>query len=123
MRQTRHTRAIEALLNDTPGALSAEEVHAALADTGIGIATVYRVLNRGVEAGTFKPVPLADGATRFEPADRPHHHHFACNTCDRVFDIAGCPGQFRKMLPRGFRLESHDLTLRGSCAECSAGAA
>ena len=118
MRRTRHFIAIEQLLQQTPGALSAEEVHEALKATGVGLATVYRALNRGVEAELFRPVPLADGPTRYEPADRPHHHHFACTSCDRVFDVEGCPGRFERMLPKGYELESHDLVLRGRCAEC-----
>ena len=123
MRRTRHFQAVEALLSRTPGALSAEEVHSALRESGVGVATVYRILNRGVEAGLFRPVSLADGPTRFEPADRPHHHHFACSECDRVIDLAGCPGRFERMLPEGFELESHDLLLRGRCADCREGAA
>ena len=28
---------------------------------------------------------------------KPHHHHFKCRTCDGVFEIAGCPGDLKKL--------------------------
>ena len=118
MARSRHRDAIETLLREAEGPLSADEVRDALRDTGIGQATVYRLLNQGVEAGTFQPVELPTGPTRYEPADRPHHHHFECDACHRVFDLAGCPGRFDRLLPEGFSLASHDLTLHGRCADC-----
>jgi Fur family ferric uptake transcriptional regulator len=36
-----------------------------------------------------------------------------------VFEIHGCPGDLRELTPEGFRLESHDVTLYGQCAQCA----
>ena len=118
MSRPSHRDAVEALLRDAEGPLSADEVRHALADTGIGQATVYRLLNRGVAEGTLQAVQLPTGPARYEPADRPHHHHFTCDACDRVFDLVGCPGRLDRLLPAGFELASHDLTLHGRCADC-----
>ena len=107
---------------DADGPLSAAEVLEAFDARGRrpGIATVYRALNAGVADGTLREVALGDGPTRFEPADRGHHHHFACDDCGRVVDIAGCPGRLQQMLPPGFTLSDHDITLRGRCDRCAA---
>ena len=84
-----------------------------------GIATVYRALKAGLTDGTLREVALGDGPARYEPADRGHHHHFACDACGRVVDIEGCPGRLQQMLPPGFTLSDHDITLRGRCDRCT----
>ncbi len=122
-RTSRYQNAVEAALRGADGPLSAAELHAVLSDTGIGIATVYRLLNQGAESGVLAEVEMPNGPTRYEPADRPHHHHFECVTCERVFDVPGCPGKMDRLVPQGFNLESHEILLRGRCADCGEGAA
>lgn len=85
---------------------------------GIGIATVYRAVKALVESGWLVTVEIAGEPNRYERADKPHHHHFHCRECGRVYDVPGCPGNIRQMSPDGFLLESHELTLRGVCADC-----
>ncbi|MEE9404574.1 MAG: transcriptional repressor [Algisphaera sp.] len=86
-----------------------------------GIATVYRAVGAGIRDGLLKEVALGNGAMRYEPADRGHHHHFACTACDRVIDIPGCPGSLDGLVPDGCRLTGHDITLRGLCESCTKG--
>ena len=118
-RPSLHAEAVERTLREAAGPLSAAEVGAALAETGIGIATVYRLLGRGVEEGRFAAVEMPRGATRYEPADRPHHHHFACTACDAVYDVPGCPGNLKQMVPGGFTMLSHEILLSGVCSRCN----
>ena len=117
-RSSCHRPAVKHVLTHAHGPLSAEEVHQALRDTGIGIATVYRLLKQGMKEGCYTAVEMPHGPTRYEPANRPHHHHFECLTCLRVYDITGCPGHLDRLVPEGFALESHDLLLQGRCASC-----
>lgn len=88
----------------------------------LGIATVYRNLKAMVEVGELSPVQLPGNRLFYELAHKAdhHHHHFRCESCERVFDIDGCDETFSALLPAGFTLRSHDLTLYGSCAECAA---
>jgi Fur family ferric uptake transcriptional regulator len=58
-------------------------------------------------------------APRYERGGEDHHHHFRCSSCERVYNVSGCPGGLEKLLPEGFRLESHDLLLTGTCMMCS----
>lgn len=120
-RKTRQREAIRTAFMEAGRPLSTGEVlDAARRDVaGLGIATVYRTIKAMVEEGVLEPVELPAEPPRYEPIGKGHHHHFRCMECDRVFDLQGCPGPFRNMLPRNFRLERHDLTLYGRCAACS----
>ena len=89
---------------------------------GLGLATVYRNLKSLVEDGVLVPVDFPGQGTRYELAHRPHHHHFQCLHCQRVFDVHGCPGDLRSLAPKGFEVESHEINLYGRCSDCRAGA-
>lgn len=116
--RSKHANRIFDTIRDEGRPLSADEVRDLLRDTGVGQATVYRVLSAGVDEGLLKRVDLPNEPSRFEPSELPHHHHFQCDVCGKVYDIEGCPGDLSGMLPSGFKLRSHDITLRGDCAEC-----
>jgi Fur family ferric uptake transcriptional regulator len=87
---------------------------------GLGIATVYRNVRRLVEEGWLRIVELPGTPDRYERAGKRHHHHFHCRSCDTVFEVEACPGDFKSLSPRGFRVEAHELILYGRCARCSA---
>jgi len=86
---------------------------------GLGIATVYRNIRQLVEEGWLAEVPLPGAPNRYEIAGKHHHHHFRCRSCDRVYEVDSCPPDLRDLLPTGFRLEGHDITLFGRCADCA----
>lgn len=100
--------------------MNAEQLRAAAEPRcpGLGIATVYRAIETGLEEGWLQPVDLPGSDGRFVERVKPHHHHFVCRACGNVYDLDGCPGNFRALLPRGFRLERHDVTLYGTCRTC-----
>jgi Fur family ferric uptake transcriptional regulator len=120
-RNTRQRQAIQQALDQADRPLDAREVLAAARRwlPGLGLATVYRTLKDGAEAGWLTPVELPGGATRYEPAGKEHHHHFECRQCHRVFDVAGCPGQLNQLTPDGFTLEAHEVVLYGLCDQCA----
>ncbi|MCJ7544682.1 MAG: transcriptional repressor [Phycisphaerae bacterium] len=86
--------------------------------TKLGIATVYRGLRAMLGAGVVTCVRIPGAPPRYELSGTGHHHYFRCRSCRRVFNVQGCPGGFRALVPRGFRLEAHDLVLYGRCAAC-----
>lgn len=124
-RKTLQRDAILAVVTEADGPLSPMEILAAATarQPGIGLATVYRTVKRGLEDGVLRAVDLPTGPARYEPADRGHHHHFECRSCHHVYDIEGCPGRLEKLVPTGFTLESHDLVLHGVCDACAEDAA
>lgn len=119
----RSTRQRQAILSAISAAgrplLPAEILDIAQVDVpGIGIATVYRNLKSLHEEGVLLVVNLPGENARYELRDQPHHHHFQCRACGRVFDIPGCPGSLEGLAPAGFITDAHELTLYGKCADC-----
>jgi Fur family transcriptional regulator, ferric uptake regulator len=121
-RNTRQRSAISAVIALAQRPLLPQEVlEAARTEApGLGIATVYRNLKSLLEDGLLQEVTLPGENPRYETAGHPHHHHFQCMHCNRVFDVHACPGDLSRLAPKGFSVEAHDLTLYGRCAECEA---
>lgn len=117
----------------------------------LNLSTVYRQIKGLQDAGQIVRVELPGQPPRFEMAATArsstvrhahatqaaprhahsptaaagapqHHHHFHCTACDRVYPIHACPGPMNDLAPPGFEVQHHDLTLRGRCADCVAGA-
>jgi Fur family transcriptional regulator, ferric uptake regulator len=86
---------------------------------GLGIATVYRNLKALQEEGQIIQVEVPGQPPRWEVAPANHHHHFLCRSCDKLFEIHGCPDDIKQLLPRGYVLEGHDIMLHGQCNTCA----
>jgi Fur family ferric uptake transcriptional regulator len=122
-RHTQQRDAILQVIRSSPGPMTVHEIlrKARRGARRLGIATVYRTLKLLLVARQIHPVTLPDGQTRYEAADLGHHHHFHCRACRRVFDLDFCGVRLpAKSLPKGFQIDEHELTLFGTCAECSA---
>jgi Fur family transcriptional regulator, ferric uptake regulator len=122
-RHTIQRRALRAAFERAARPLSPGEALAAARHQapGLGIATVYRNIRALVAEGWLAAVPLPGAPNRYEVAGKHHHHHFRCRVCDRVYEVDACPPDLRALIPRGFRLEDHDITLVGRCAACARG--
>ena len=122
-RDTAQQRAIRDALNSSGRPLSVDEIHQLAIDDvpSLGVRTVYRVVERLLEDGEIASVAVPRQPDRYELASvaKKHHHHFHCDSCDRVFDVQGCPGGISRMLPEGFTLAGHELTLWGTCPDCA----
>jgi|SRR5580700_3687708 Fur family ferric uptake transcriptional regulator len=120
-RKTKQRSALHAIFEQAGRPLSVGELHEAAAKRvhGLGIATVYRAVGAMLDAGEIAAVEIPGEPARYERANTEHHHHFRCERCDRVFDIAGCLDNLRKLVPPKFRVTEHDVTLYGLCAGCA----
>ena len=131
-RQTRQKQAVLRSLVESGRSLApAEILELARSDVPtLNLSTVYRQLRTLHDEAQVVKVDLPGQAARFEaPCTHSHahprghaehhHHHFHCVACDRVFPIHGCPGGIDRLAPAGFRVEQHELTLRGHCADCT----
>lgn len=114
-----HHQNLQDLLKQAKGPLSADEIRELLGRRSIAQATVYRLLKQGLEEGRFHEVAFPNSPNRYELSGQPHHHHFLCHSCDRAFDIKGCPKQISALAPEGFQLDGHEILLRGRCPECT----
>lgn len=121
-RQTKQRQVIDSILKHTDRPLLPKELlnQAQVSLPQLGIATVFRTLKKMVDEGSATVVSLPGDSPRYERSDLEHHHHFKCSDCSNVFDIQGCPGHLEQLLPAGFQLTDHEITLLGRCADCSA---
>jgi Fur family ferric uptake transcriptional regulator len=119
-RGTRQKAAIRSVIDGSARPLLPQEILEAAQQevAALSIATVYRNLKLLAEAEEIRAVELPGEAPRYESARHGHHHHFQCRTCARVFDVHACPGNFSALAPKGFRVDAHELTLYGQCADC-----
>jgi Fur family ferric uptake transcriptional regulator len=85
----------------------------------LGIATVYRNLKALQEEGQVIHVDLPGQPSRWEITPEDHHHHFLCNTCNKLFEIHGCPEGLINLLPKGYTMTEHEIILRGQCDVCT----
>ncbi len=119
-RNTRQREAIRSAIETAGRPLSPQEILSVTTQHGprVGIATVYRTIQVLLEEGWLTSVEIPGRALHYERAGLKHHHHFFCTDCDRVFELEGCPLAARPKTPRGFKVESHQVTLFGTCRTC-----
>ncbi len=119
-RDTRQRRAIRRVFMNVDRPLTPEEIleYGRRIVPSLGLATVYRTVKIFVAERWLSEVELPGGGLRYELADRPHHHHFLCRSCDQAFDVHRCPDEVERLAPRGFEVDGHELTLFGRCVTC-----
>jgi Fur family transcriptional regulator, ferric uptake regulator len=120
-RKTKQRDALVRVLEDAERPLSIGELLDAASKRvdGLGVATVYRAVAALLEEGQIDAVEIPGEPVRYERADKGHHHHFQCERCERVFDVAGCLDNLRRLAPPKFRVREHAVTLYGLCAACA----
>lgn len=120
-RQTRQRESIRRAIHDADRPLSISEILTAAKGrvSGLGVATVYRTLKTLIREGLIVQVEMPGEPPRYETAGKDHHHHFYCRSCDRVYEVEGCTGDFAWMTPPGFTLEGHEVMLYGRCGDCA----
>jgi Fur family transcriptional regulator, ferric uptake regulator len=121
IRKTQQREVIKSIVFGSGRALSVNEIYdeALKTQPTMGISTVYRTLKSLLESAEITTVEIGGEAPRYELAGLAHHHHFKCNTCEKVFDLMGCLPQLSDLLPKGFKLHTHEITLFGKCAKCA----
>jgi Fur family transcriptional regulator, ferric uptake regulator len=128
-RQTRQKQAVMQAIETSGRSLNAAEIWS-LAQRevpSLNLSTVYRQIKALHDDAQVLRVDLPGQPPRYEalchaPRTRGrdhHHHHFHCTGCEQVFPIHGCPGGMERLAPKGFQVQSHDLTLHGRCATCA----
>ena len=123
LRPTKQRLAVAAALADTEGFHSAQEIHEILARRGdsVGLATVYRTLQRLAEAGDIDMMRTEDGEAIYRRCSDSHHHHLVCRSCGRTVEVEG-PAVERwtsaMAAEHGYAEVSHTLEIFGTCRDC-----
>ncbi|MCH1868459.1 Fur family transcriptional regulator [Nocardioides sp. CFH 31398] len=124
-RPTRQRRAVADALESFDDFRSAQEIHELLGRSGnrVGLATVYRTLQRLSAAGEVDMLRTEDGEAIYRRCSGTHHHHLVCRSCGRTVEVEG-PAVERwtsaVASEHGFTDVAHTLELFGTCAECAA---
>jgi Fur family ferric uptake transcriptional regulator len=103
--------------------LTAQDLHrrALALEPRIGLATVYRTLATLERDGAVEVISQEAGEAAYRLCSSGHHHHLVCTGCGAVVEIQECdlqPLATRLSRKHGFRIDGHDVTLRGRCARC-----
>jgi Fur family peroxide stress response transcriptional regulator len=121
VRPTAQRYAVLEYLARRPVHATAEQIFRAVnrADPRASRATVYNSLRSLAGAGLVREVAAAGGAARFE-AVLLRHHHFVCERCGALEDVAWFdlpPGAGEAVL--GARaVRAYEIVFRGACASC-----
>jgi Fur family ferric uptake transcriptional regulator len=122
-RSSRQFQAVSDELESSDDFRSAQDIHTAMRTRGepIGLATVYRALQKLVEAGGADTIQTDWGEALYRGCSGSHHHHLVCRQCGRTVEVKG-PTVERwaesTAAKHGYVDLSHTLELFGTCADC-----
>ncbi|MEL6936014.1 MAG: Fur family transcriptional regulator [Cyanobacteria bacterium J06607_17] len=122
IRLTRNQERILQALQGLEQAISAQDLHSALRQSGsrIGLATVYRALETFKLDGTVQVRTLPNGESLYSLAHE-DRHHLTCLRCGDSLPIEECPvHELESHLndSHHFRIFYHTLEFFGLCAKC-----
>ena len=125
-RPTRQRKAVADALASLPDFRSAQEIHDLLGRRGekVGLATVYRTLQRLADAGDVDVLRTEDGEAMYRRCSDSHHHHLVCRECGATVEVEG-PAVERWTRAIATEHEyadvSHTLEIFGVCPRCRQG--
>ena len=131
MKTTSQRLAIFEVLSGEPDRhFTAEEIYDKVKEKwpDIGLATVYRNIQKLSEFGVIDKLNLDDGFVRYEIGDpdrdkaKHHHHHLICRKCGGVVTfeddlLEALESRIRETM--GFIVSDHEVKFYGWCRKCS----
>ena len=90
-RPTRQRLAVAEALASFGDFRAAQEIHELLGRRGetVGLATVYRTLQRLADAGEVDMLRSEDGEAVYRRCSEAHHHHLVCRGCGATVEVEG----------------------------------
>ena len=124
LRPTRQRLAVAEVLASFEDFRSAQDIHELLAQRGegVGLATVYRTLQRLAEAGEVDMLRTEEGEAIYRRCSDSHHHHLVCRACGRTVEVEGpAVERWTRAIAgeHGFADVSHTLEIFGTCPSCA----
>ena len=122
-RPTRQRRAVAEVLGTFTDFRSAQEIHELLGQRGeqVGLATVYRTLQRLAETGEVDLLRTEDGEAIYRRCSESHHHHLVCRDCGATVEVEGpAVERWTRAIAgeHGYDEVSHTLEIFGTCPRC-----
>lgn len=101
---------------------TADEIFTALTKNApvVSRATVYNTLKELTRAGLVREFPSESNAARYD-ANLHRHHHFVCDQCGAVEDVAwfDLPKQPGHPDLQGHNIRGYEVIFRGTCGHCN----
>ena len=124
MRPTRQRLAVVEAMGSFEDFRSAQEIHDLLGRRGttVGLATVYRTLQKLAEAGEVDMLRTEDGEASYRRCSDTHHHHLVCRACGRTVEVEGpAVERWTRAIAaeHGYSDVSHTLEIFGTCPSCA----
>jgi Fur family ferric uptake transcriptional regulator len=124
-RPTRQRLAVAEVLATFADFRSAQEIHDLLEQRGdsVGLATVYRTLQKLVDAGDVDLLRTEDGEAIYRRCSDAHHHHLVCRSCGATIEVEGpAVERWTRSIAaeHGYSDVSHTLEIFGTCPDCHA---
>ena len=121
-RLTPQRRAVLDAIEASDGRFTALELfeRARRSSPRLGLATTYRTLELLRRTGSLHALSV-EGRPAYVRCRPEHHHHLVCLSCGSVEDTELCATPSQRSLSRrhGFRAESHELEIYGTCRRCT----
>jgi Fur family ferric uptake transcriptional regulator len=124
-RSTRQQSAILEALYEADEFKSAQEIYSLLAKKKlkVGLATVYRTLQKMAEKQDIDAIKSIDGETLYRHCGQNdgHHHHLICNKCGLTITVEGPAIENwtdKVAKANGFSEVSHKVDIFGVCKNC-----
>ena len=122
LKKTKQREAILSVVEKADSPVSAEYIYDRIKELfpHVAISTVYRNLDKFLEAGLLKKESFNDGIMWFSPA-RQHGHFIVCTGCGAKLPLPHCPlSAMEDSLAKetGFQISGHHITLYGKCPNC-----
>lgn len=98
---------------------SADEIYATLSGEfpTLSRTTIYNALHTLVGAGLVLELDLESGTMHYDLAPQPHHGHFMCLKCGRIYDTA-MPADVLQAISPDFEVATVSVVFKGLCPEC-----
>jgi Fur family ferric uptake transcriptional regulator len=122
-RPTRQRLAVAEVLQSFRDFRSAQEIHDLLQKRGtsVGLATVYRTLQKLADAGEVDVLRTEDGEAIYRRCSDTHHHHLVCRSCGATVEVEGpAVERWTRAIAteHGYADVSHTLEIFGTCPDC-----
>lgn len=115
---TQRQKALLKIFESAKEPLKVEDAWELVGRTTMSMATLYRALGRLVELGHLRGIEIQNAPQMYESAKLGHHHHFYCTKCGKVFEIPKCVHNISSLVPPGFSMTNHTITIYGECPAC-----
>jgi Fur family transcriptional regulator, ferric uptake regulator len=124
LRPTRQRRAVIEAMASFEDFRSAQDIHDLLGKRGepVGLATVYRTLQRLADAGEVDLLRTEGGETIYRRCSDSHHHHLVCRSCGATVEVEGpAVERWTRAIAEehGYADVSHTLEIFGTCPACA----